>query len=349
MPSQDARAVVERGKHIRDQATTALSSTQPQGLILYPSNQPSLSRPRFAYQCSLQAKGHHIPPLPNKAAIKRLKRSHSRKYQRLLTMADQIPGFFSSEAERALMGQEEDAQLLFTEQQMISTPYVDEGSNWAHAHTSDSGFDYFHPLPQALGTSYSTLPSSHEFSNYTSSGGAGTETAIAYPPSTSPTSTSSSQYAPTSLSVPSTVSSAAGSSSHAPRPSRSPSPNISDLYNYGTLNVDNRTWRCAYPGCNSKAIFVRPCDLRKHFHRHNKQFFCRHEGCPQAREGGFSSKKDRARHESKHNPGVQCEWEGCERIFSRVDNMRNHMQRSEYTVAHSNYSHCTYWPASTKT
>ena len=213
-----------------------------------------------------------------------------------------------------------------------TTPYVDEGSNWAHAHTSDSGFDYFHPLPQALGNTYPTITSSPEFSDYASSITAGSVLPLTYPPSSSSMlSTPSSYHLPSSLSVPSNIRSGAGSRSQGP--SRSPSPHASDLYNYGTLNTDHRTWRCAYPGCNSKAIFVRPCDLRKHFHRHNKQFFCRHEGCPQATEGGFSSKKDRARHESKHNPGVPCEWEGCERIFSRVDNMRNHMQRSEYYYA----------------
>lgn len=116
--------------------------------------------------------------------------------------------------------------------------------------------------------------------------------------------------------------------------SRSSSPNPADLHNYGTLNNDNRTWRCAYPGCNSKAMFVRPCDLRKHFNRHSKSFFCRHEECPQSMGGGFSSKKDRTRHEAKHNPGVKCEWEGCERIFSRVDNMRDHLRRSKFGSLH---------------
>jgi hypothetical protein len=48
--------------------------------------------------------------------------------------------------------------------------------------------------------------------------------------------------------------------------------------------------------------------------------------------GGFSSKKDRARHEAKHNPRILCEWVGeggerCGRRFSRVDNMKDHMRR----------------------
>ncbi|OJD38110.1 c2h2 type zinc finger domain protein [Diplodia corticola] len=106
----------------------------------------------------------------------------------------------------------------------------------------------------------------------------------------------------------------------------SPSANSADLRAYGYLNK-NGTWTCAYPGCTSKAVFTRGCDLRKHHKRHTKSFFCRHEGCPQATGGGFSSKKDLARHEAKHNPGVVCEWDGCERIFSRVDNMRDHVKR----------------------
>lgn len=104
------------------------------------------------------------------------------------------------------------------------------------------------------------------------------------------------------------------------RMSRSISPSAQDLRAYGTLNK-NGTWSCAYPGCSSRAVFTRGCDLRKHHKRHTKSFFCTHEGCPQSMGGGFSSKKDLARHEAKHNPAVVCEWKGCDRIFSRVDNM----------------------------
>ncbi|OGM45541.1 C2H2 transcription factor [Aspergillus bombycis] len=99
-----------------------------------------------------------------------------------------------------------------------------------------------------------------------------------------------------------------------------------DLTNYGIQNPD-QTWRCAYPGCTSQTIFRRGCDLRKHYNRHRKHLFCRHRGCPQAVAGGFSSKKDRDRHEAKHNPVVCCEWAGCERVFSRVDNMKDHVRR----------------------
>jgi hypothetical protein len=103
-------------------------------------------------------------------------------------------------------------------------------------------------------------------------------------------------------------------------------------------------WRCAYPGCTSRATFTRGCDLRKHYNRHSKHLFCRVDGCPQSQAaaasrsidgtitGGFSSKKDRARHEAKHNPGIKCEWKGpggeeCGRIFSRMDNMKDHVRR----------------------
>ena len=105
-----------------------------------------------------------------------------------------------------------------------------------------------------------------------------------------------------------------------PRYARSVSPSAPDLRAYGFPN-NNGTWSCAYPGCTSRAVFTRGCDLRKHHKRHTKSFFCRHEGCPQSIGGGFSSKKDLARHEARHNPGVACDWDGCDRVFSRVDNM----------------------------
>lgn len=110
--------------------------------------------------------------------------------------------------------------------------------------------------------------------------------------------------------------------------------------------TEPQTWRCAYPGCTSRAVFTRGCDLRKHFNRHSKHLFCRVDGCPQSAPrdiadgkrgsisatGGFSSKKDRARHEAKHNPTIRCEWRGqdgeeCGRVFSRMDNMKDHVRR----------------------
>lgn len=102
--------------------------------------------------------------------------------------------------------------------------------------------------------------------------------------------------------------------------SRSHSPTAAEMAHWGYRN-DRGSWSCAFPGCSSKTVFQRGCDLRKHYRRHTKSLFCRHAGCPQATEGGFSSKKDRARHEAKHNPQIVCEWDRCDRLFSRVDNM----------------------------
>ncbi|KAJ5291177.1 C2H2 type zinc finger domain protein [Penicillium angulare] len=99
-----------------------------------------------------------------------------------------------------------------------------------------------------------------------------------------------------------------------------------DLLNYGVPS-DNGSWRCAFVGCSSKTTFQRGCDLRKHYKRHDRHFFCRHPECPKSLSGGFSSKKDRGRHEAKHNPTITCEWDGCERVFSRMDNMRDHLRR----------------------
>jgi hypothetical protein len=101
---------------------------------------------------------------------------------------------------------------------------------------------------------------------------------------------------------------------------RSLSPNVSEMSKWGTKTA-NGSWRCDWPGCKSPSTFIRGCDLRKHYKRHSKAFFCKVAGCPHATEGGFSSRKDRARHEQKHNPTIACEWESCTRMFSRVDNM----------------------------
>ncbi|KAJ5101689.1 hypothetical protein NUU61_003911 [Penicillium alfredii] len=95
---------------------------------------------------------------------------------------------------------------------------------------------------------------------------------------------------------------------------------------YGTP-VGDGLWRCAHPGCTSEARFRRGCDLRKHFNKHRKHLLCRHNCCPQSKQGGFSNKKDRDRHEAKHNPRIICEWDLCGRVFSRVDNMKDHVRR----------------------
>ena len=118
-----------------------------------------------------------------------------------------------------------------------------------------------------------------------------------------------------------------------PSLSRSLFPSSPDLRSYGFLNK-NGTWSCNYPGCTSRAVLKSRCDLRKHLKRHMKLFFCRHEGCPQATGGGFSTKKDLARHEAKHNPGVLCDWDGCDRVFSRVDNMVSFGKVQDMTQAY---------------
>jgi len=109
--------------------------------------------------------------------------------------------------------------------------------------------------------------------------------------------------------------------------SRSTSPNPADLHNFGYPLPDGRSWRCGYAHCTSQAVFTRGCDLRKHFRRHTKSLYCRYEDCSQSREGGFSSKKDRDRHESKHAPKIHCTQRDCGRVFSRVDNMKDHVRR----------------------
>lgn len=108
--------------------------------------------------------------------------------------------------------------------------------------------------------------------------------------------------------------------------SRSASPNASEMAKWGKQQ-EHGSWKCAYPGCSSRSSFRRGCDLRKHYRRHTKSLFCRHIGCTQSKEGGFSSEKDRTRHEAKHNPQIPCEWKDCSRVFSRVDNMRDHVKR----------------------
>ncbi|KAL0260186.1 hypothetical protein SLS55_005932 [Diplodia seriata] len=118
-----------------------------------------------------------------------------------------------------------------------------------------------------------------------------------------------------------------------------------------------KAWRCGFPGCASQVLFTRGCDLHKHYRRHSQRFYCRVDGCPRSsaaagssaaaldRGGGggdgggptrrrwwFASKKDRDRHEAKHSPRIRCSWQGaggdrCERVFSRLDNMKDHVRR----------------------
>ena len=240
-----------------------------------------------------------------------------------------------------------------TDMQLI-TPLISEESQWMHVHTAPNGYEYFHPMPITYSEIPMTTMSASAFAqdsyigqgllhdnmqsrNWIEPASNPTISTASSPPFNSapiwqPVTSYPMAGLPQSQMTPSpNLSERVGSPSHPPSGQQSPGQQTSpDLSDCGYLNPETRTWTCAYPSCSSKAIFNRPCDLRKHFNRHSKNYFCRHEGCPQTQEGGFSSKKDRARHESKHNPGVVCDWDGCERMFSRVDNMRNHMARSEW-------------------
>lgn len=217
-----------------------------------------------------------------------------------------MSGFLSSEAERALQGEEEEARRLFYSDplnhppppghpayQGPSNPAVLPSQRWPPDMAAEPSQSQ-HLLPARQ--SSTAYPSSYATQSWSSNAWS-----TLHPEDIEE---SSSQF------------------------SRSPSPgNPSDLQNFGYPLSDGRTWRCGYPGCTSQATFTRGCDLRKHFRRHTKSLFCRIEGCPQATEGGFSSRKDRDRHEAKHQPDIPCEWPGCDRVFSRVDNMKDHVRR----------------------
>lgn len=219
-------------------------------------------------------------------------------------------------------------------QQMTHRPPTTQSSN---GHIYPSGHEYAQPVvtsqypPQTYWTSH-PVPISQAHVTYAS-----------FPPLTAMNTTQTlapdSRYMPHTMTTVRPSRSLSASSSlgvpsqrtverSPPSLSRSLSPSSPDLRAYGFPNK-NGTWSCAYPGCTSRAVFTRGCDLRKHHKRHTKSFFCRHEGCPQATGGGFSSKKDLARHEAKHNPGVLCDWSGCDRVFSRVDNMVSASQNGQ--------------------
>lgn len=92
-----------------------------------------------------------------------------------------------------------------------------------------------------------------------------------------------------------------------------------DIHRIGYRDVASN-WRCAFAGCQSSRIFVRACDLRKHFRGHEKVFFCERKEC-QGAGVGFASRKDYQRHMRSHQPAIECPHTGCERVFSRKDNM----------------------------
>jgi len=102
----------------------------------------------------------------------------------------------------------------------------------------------------------------------------------------------------------------------------------------GSPNSTDGVWRCAYRGCKSRKVFTRMCDFRRHFQYHIKYFSCGHPDCPQAAKGNFATRKDRDRHEAMHKPNVKCIWEGCERVFSRKDNMHDHVRRIHQKGSH---------------
>ncbi|KAF9881675.1 hypothetical protein CkaCkLH20_00821 [Colletotrichum karsti] len=98
-----------------------------------------------------------------------------------------------------------------------------------------------------------------------------------------------------------------------------------DLHQMGYLDVAGN-WRCRYAGCCSSRVFLRACDLRKHFRGHAKYFFCTEKRCQQAGVG-FATRKDFQRHMGSHKPAVRCLHPDCDRIFSRKDNMREHYKK----------------------
>lgn len=230
-------------------------------------------------------------------------------------LSSDMSNFFSYEAERALEGDDENVQKLFLpvssqSSYTLSTNASIPGPMYSYANAESHTLDHqwISPFPELSQPQQQLQPEIYH--------------------STSPLPEFSSLDIPESTTdIPSPgLLSADNAQRRRSGSSRSLSPTTGNLHNYGFPN-DDGTWRCAYPGCSSRNVFTRGCDLRKHYKRHSKHLFCRHDGCPQSTEGGFSSKKDRARHEAKHNPGVPCEWDGCGRVFSRVDNMKDHVRR----------------------
>ena len=256
--------------------------------------------------------------------------SHSKEDFRLTRST--MSGFLSPDAEAALLGEEEEALRLFYQNQQQDRPagssrrpsYQQQSLDSLEYSTMASSQNQM-PLPSFTAPSqYVSWPSaslpSLEPNQYVSAPYQQSYTPVV--PSTHYPTTEAWPNAPWPALHPDDVDNSSGTHT-----SRSVSPNPADLHNFGVLLADGKTWRCGYPGCTSQAKFTRGCDLRKHFKRHTKSLFCRHDECPQSKEGGFSSKKDRDRHESKHKPGVLCSHEGCERRFSRVDNMKDHVRR----------------------
>ncbi|KAL8722394.1 MAG: hypothetical protein Q9225_001125 [Loekoesia sp. 1 TL-2023] len=215
-----------------------------------------------------------------------------------------MSGFLSSEAERALMGEEEEARRLFYSDPLNHPP--------PPGHPAYQGQQGVPVVPsQRWPPGYSPGPSNPQMR----------ESSL---PAAQPSPYATEAYSTSSWSSlhPDDADETSSQRSRASSPG-----NPSDLQNFGHPLSDGVSWKCAYPGCSSQSVFTRGCDLRKHYRRHAKTLFCRYEGCSAATEGGFSSRKDRDRHEAKHRPDIPCEWQGCERVFSRVDNMKDHVRR----------------------
>jgi hypothetical protein len=102
------------------------------------------------------------------------------------------------------------------------------------------------------------------------------------------------------------LSSNAPSERSPPSLSRSLSPTSPDLRAYGFPNK-NGTWNCSYPGCTSRAVFTRGCDLRKHHKRHTKSFFCRHMVTQIVHSLKVEvSRVRRILHDTKRNTTLEC-------------------------------------------
>jgi hypothetical protein len=91
-----------------------------------------------------------------------------------------------------------------------------------------------------------------------------------------------------------------------------------DIFEIGYQDTTG-DWRCNYSGCLSNRVFLRACDLRKHYRSHQKTYFCKEQECHRSKIG-FSSSKDCRRHMRSHQPMIKCSAEslGCTRMFSRV-------------------------------
>lgn len=249
--------------------------------------------------------------------------------QRALLKSQRMSGFLSPEAEAALRGEEEQARRVFYQNQVQTgqdpgyvsrSPYQQPQWSTAPSMTSPRAQlqqPYAAPVQYTswpLSSSSSLRPTDYGQARYPSSAATPVLPSSPYSMDQQYSSTPWPSLYPDDLEAPSDN-------------SRSVSPSPADLHHFGIPLPDGKTWRCGYPQCSSQATFTRGCDLRKHFRRHTKTLFCRDETCPQSREGGFSSKKDRDRHESRHAPQIRCTYSGCERVFSRVDNMKDHRRR----------------------